>query len=611
MLFSPRKLTLSNFKAIRGVLEYEFETAPGLYFVAGRNEVQPRMGPNGVAKSTVFVDAMSWALQGQTSRAKSPGSDVENWSVDKGSVGVAFEFQIGDRCHTVERRRRPNKLLLDGEPCTQEEIDKLLPLSDSALRRTLLIGQFATMFLDLRPEDKSRIFSETLGLDVWLGASDSAGRKLSDAQRSVAKAREDLAGFEASLAEVHDQFEQAKTRKGEFEEQRSVKLANLRREKSKLLADMHETADNLDRVKGSGAAASRRELRRKLVPLQQRERELVADVAQLKAAADSAEVARRQMDSQLSKYRSDSKTCPECGQNVTEQHIVDKRRELEQHLREHDEAYVKVQARRRTLESEALPAAKKAVDEATEELAEVEISYAELEKWEMLDQLQQTNLSSWNERIEEVQTEANPFTSSIERLGDRIDSLRESRTRVKTEIADLEKSTDVYQFWQQGFREIRLEQIDSTLIELEIAANRHAEELGLEDWELQFSTERETARGSISHKFNVTLFPPDQDKPVSWESYCGGESQRLQLGTTFGLAEVLLSRAGIQTDIEVLDEPTHHLSAEGIDDLLSCLKDRAIEHGRRIYVIDHHMLDKGAFDGTITVVKDKQGVRLE
>jgi DNA repair exonuclease SbcCD ATPase subunit len=65
----------------------------------------------------------------------------------------------------------------------QADVDKLLPLSDAALRKTLLLDQFGTMFLSLRPEEKSRIFSETLNLDVFIRSAERASVALKDVSK--------------------------------------------------------------------------------------------------------------------------------------------------------------------------------------------------------------------------------------------------------------------------------------------------------------------------------------------------------------------------------------------------------------------------------------------
>jgi energy-coupling factor transporter ATP-binding protein EcfA2 len=110
----------------------------------------------------------------------------------------------------------------------------------------------------------------------------------------------------------------------------------------------------------------------------------------------------------------------------------------------------------------------------------------------------------------------------------------------------------------------------------------------------------------VSHAFSIFLFPPGQSKAVSWDSYSGGEAQRWQLAVTFALSEVLLSRAGITPDFEILDEITNHLSDIGVDDLLECLSERAHTLQRRIFLIDHRVLSKGDFDGIVSVVKTSE-----
>jgi ABC-type transport system involved in cytochrome bd biosynthesis fused ATPase/permease subunit len=72
----------------------------------------------------------------------------------------------------------------------------------------------------------------------------------------------------------------------------------------------------------------------------------------------------------------------------------------------------------------------------------------------------------------------------------------------------------------------------------------------------------------------------------------------------------LLARAGLSTNIEWLDEPTKHLSDEGVEDLLELLKERAVETGRSIYFVDHHLLDKGLFNSTIFIEKNENCSRI-
>jgi DNA repair exonuclease SbcCD ATPase subunit len=185
---------------------------------------------------------------------------------------------------------------------------------------------------------------------------------------------------------------------------------------------------------------------------------------------------------------------------------------------------------------------------------------------------------------------------------------------VKDDLKDVLGSLEVtelsagrFKYWVGAFKEIRLSLIDEVLQELEIASSEHAARLGLVDWEIKFQTERENKSGDISYGFNVLLYPPAQKEPVRWESYSGGESQRWQLATTFGLAEVLLARAGITSSLEIYDEPSQHLSPEGVDGLIEVLGERSIDERKTIFYLDHASLDRGLFNGIFTVIKDKAG----
>src|SRR5215471_1956295 len=229
-LFSLEELKVTNFRTVKGTVKLSFSQKPGLYFVAGRNELHPRLGANDAGKSTLFCESLSWLLQGRTSRSNRPGGDIVHWGAQGETAGVEGLFRLGGVPYRLERFRNPSRLRMNGETVTQADIDKLLPLSDSALRRTLLIDQFGTIFLGLGPENKSRIFSETLNLDLWVKAADLAGKQLAEAERALTSNEQGLAVTIAALAEVKDQREDAVKREDSFEDERIASLKKVKAE---------------------------------------------------------------------------------------------------------------------------------------------------------------------------------------------------------------------------------------------------------------------------------------------------------------------------------------------------------------------------------------------
>jgi hypothetical protein len=54
---------------------------------------------------------------------------------------------------------------------------------------------------------------------------------------------------------------------------------------------------------------------------------------------------------------------------------------------------------------------------------------------------------------------------------------------------------------------------------------------------------------------------------------------------------------------------TSYISAEGIENVLDFLRQRALDLNRKIYLIDHHV-GVGDFTSTVQIVKDGSGIHI-
>lgn len=182
-------------------------------------------------------------------------------------------------------------------------------------------------------------------------------------------------------------------------------------------------------------------------------------------------------------------------------------------------------------------------------------------------------------------------------------------TTLEADVAMLNEDHVALSFWVGGFKRVRLFIVEQALQQLELEINNCLGSLGLLDWHIKLDVERENKSGGITKGFTVMVYPPDAKAPVKLEAYSGGETQRLRLAGNLGLANLIMERAGLRSTVEVLDEPSQHLSDEGLLDLADTLAERALVTGKRIFIIEHNLLDY-AFAGTITVVKGPDGSRL-
>lgn len=610
MLLSLRSIAATNFRGVRSEVSLDFSRlSAGLYFVRGQR-IEGRLGSNGAGKSTLFSELMTWVLQGRLSRSARPGSSVENRGGGKPTLGKVV-FSIDGTEHLLQRTRNPNNLFINDRKVEQLEMDSLLPLGDDTLHKTVLLDQFGSRFLDMKPEAKSGMFSEALGLNRWLDAAERAQKRSTAAANRLQNTEAKINACERALAEVKAQLKEAIEREEAFDDDKLDKVKAFRDRAAQTAQDAQKAERAALLAKKRYTATGGHENARLTLQNTRVQRDkLRGELADARAELASAIRAVKSKQEELKKYDGDDPVCPECGQTVTAGHRKEMREAVERSLTAAIEKRDSWARECPLIEAEFNTLDLRIGIEQSELDAIVSLqrdAEAAAREYEVLTRLTEVAVN----QLKTEEEQKNPFTVQCDRLEKRVYELRKEVKELNLSADADNEELEACKYWVNGFRAIRLEQLDTALLELETATNRHAEALGLENWEIQFATEKEKKTGGIRHGFVVFLFPPGADEPVPWETYSGGEGQRWQHAATFGLAEVLLARAGIEVDFEVIDEPTQHLSAEGVDDLLACLSDRARELGRRIFLIDHNVLDRGYFDGVINVIREGDEVRVE
>lgn len=102
--------------------------------------------------------------------------------------------------------------------------------------------------------------------------------------------------------------------------------------------------------------------------------------------------------------------------------------------------------------------------------------------------------------------------------------------------------------------------ISEVLTQLELEVNNKLFQLGLQDWKVLFAVEGLTKGGKVKKGFTVTIITPYNLEPVNWNAWSGGESQRLRLAGSLGIADLITSRCPYVPTFEVFDEPSSYLS---------------------------------------------------
>lgn len=520
-------ISMVNFRSCREEQVFRFPEGPGLFYLQGRN---------GAGKSTVW-DALYWVLFEKTSKGLKAG-EVCNWAASKGVVvEVGFGDWDGGMPVVVRRTWGPNTWTLttlfneqvDLTKDTTNPVLERLRMGFLAFQQCCVMPQGRDLFLDLKPEPKAALYSELLGLDRWLDASQRASDTAADLDHQVQQ-------LEKQMAKVRGQIEEArdtdyKQERIEWQRARDRDLDALTASYTDRLAERDWFSQELQRI------------RKELVRAQE-------DV-------DFYVINRKE-----------APTCPECGQLVVDASHVDGERA----------AFAVLEDLRRAERSHT-----NSVAMCEKDLDQIESKVERLEK----------ELNPWATRQQEAEGRVRHLEELLEGLAARFDALLGRSSLCRS--------------WVRWFKDLRLSQIGESLTQLELEVNSAAGDLGLVNWTLQFDVDRETARGSLQRGFHVGVLSPYNTKLVPWEVWSGGEAQRLRVATQMGLASQGRAHTGTQFPLEVWDEPTDGMEAEGVQGLLDALAERAQREHRQIWVVDHTKLGYPGFTGVAVASKGRRG----
>ncbi len=593
------RLTLRDFKEYRGrhVLDIA-KLGNGLQYVRGQNLVDT-LGSNGAGKSTLW-DAFLWCLTGRTTRGLR-GTDVRTWE-GKANADVTLSFRIDGKLHKVRRSTEKNGLWLDGEITSQDAIDRLIRLTAINLPHTLVLGQKRDLFFDLKPADKLQILSETCNLDRW----DERAKRAGDAAKEVGKQIDgleanlqllssQLAGEENSLEDMQRKSRDWETERSSGAGDREKRIKGLEKSRADAVKEQgtHDLAYD-------GAETELRALRGDLQKKHAEHQEIVARVAKYKAERD-------QTKKTLADLKQIPDVCPTCGQKIMDREEARKHAnaeafELSTALDLARTRFRKWAEKRDEMNETILRLRKAELDFGTKsDMAKDK--YDHLTK-HIADIDQQIAVLKAQDRSDEQ----NPYEETVRNIRSSIKSLRREINETKDDQERLSRREVRTKYWVEGFKLVRLYLLQEILEELQEVTQNMLPAFGLNGWIVEYDIERETKTGTISTGLNVRILKPGMSKAIKWESWSGGENQRLLIVGALALSEVLLRHAGVDCDFIVLDEPTRHMSKEGIGDVVEHLLE--LGRDRPVFFTDHATVESSRFAHTITVTKDANGSSL-
>ncbi len=603
-----KTLQFTNFKSFNGQHSFSFDRPPGLYFLTGRNELEPSLGANGAGKSTLF-DALYWCLYGKSLRNLKAGN-IHTWESDDNSTRVNMHCDNNLIC----REWSPNSLTLNGETLTQDSLSQSIGINEDEFKHAIIHPQFGDMFFDLAATPKLQLFSNILGLDYWMDLSVKSTRKFSDVNVRIFSYEKNIARIEGKIGVLRYNIKDLKKSKERFRIDTEKNIKKMEIEINQSEEELRDAEENLK--------VNKRQRKNMKGILKINSNEILKRARELKKFLDKNRHLRYNLfdvektigltSDELKRWKHLVGDCITCKQKVSKKHVNVQRSILKKKLISLEEERVSAELSQKSFEETKKEEEKKLL-KMRENFDEIKDNGIILERkfieYNSDVKYYGISLSKLKKQLYDYKNEPNPYEENLNSTKLRIKTYKKLISEAKLDVTKLEKRRNGYEYWVKGFKDVRLFLLEECLTQLEIEVNNNLNQLGLHDWYVEFDVERETKSGTISKGFQVQIKSPRNDKPVPWEAWSGGESQRLRLAGSMGLSNLILNRSNVVSNIEVWDEPTQFLS--GVDDLLNLLYQRAHDQQKQIWLVDHRSIDFGGFEFVVTIVKDENGSRIE
>lgn len=580
-------IELKHFKSFTSA-HIDMHRDPGLRMIFGENRREPRLGANGAGKSTIW-DAVCFCLSGRSVRGKRATDLV---TTGKKTTEVSTCWLIDDEEHVVKRFGPPERVYLDGELTDQVTVDVLMGLSRDRFLSSVLFGQAKSLFIDLPVPERGDLLDQVLGLGFWMRAADLASSKWNAAGVQMQRLQRETSRLEGAIEELPS-------------EENLRQLASDRDEQ--IARQVEEQEAKRPTLNDEYRRLRRAELALKSVV--EKEGDVKSRLSTLNTQASEDEKQIAVLDSEICHlsdriefFDEDNGTCPTCGQEISpefaDKHVHELRADAEDKVTSIDKL-------RKRLDSTIIK-----MDIVRDELRALTTASADRHRAALAASSKKSEISIVDNRIQVLRGQVNPYHAQIKQAAVRRLELTAQLDSKRAEENELSMRVDLLDFWRQGFRRVRIFCLTRVLAELEVETMSAARSLGLVGWHIGFQGETETKSGTVRLGIQAVVQSPEAKR--DFDSWSPGEGQRVRCASALGLASLIQRHSGVVYDLEVWDEPSAWLSAEGIDDLFECLRERAYSRNKSIWVVDPRVgLSHGGFDEVWNVVKTEEGSRVD
>jgi DNA repair exonuclease SbcCD ATPase subunit len=583
-----KKIKLKNFLSI-GDDWVELDIKPGLTFITGHNH--DKNSSNGVGKSALFTDSFFFSLYGHTLRRLNK-KEIGN-NVTKGVCKTVISFDVIDNDRKDEyalmRQLAPAKMQLvkNGEDITQniretdDVIEKIISANSDVFKYAVVMTLNDSVgFMNQNRNERRKFVESILRLGVFADMSKLHSKLVTESRKDYEVASGRLGDAKRNLLQYEEQ-----TRKQT--ERREEKLREL---KNRLQSNTGEI-ERLDLILKNIIIPDVDKIQENKKLIETKQKELYDAKDTILTNATKIKIEIQQAHTRIKHIESHGPSCATCERPFTDddkKHDIEEITNLKASIESLNEKQTKWSTAKAEVEDRILKC-NKAINEYNEK-----IRFADGKKSEKKSITSRVNqLKEWNETIQadldHVNVDDENFVELINNVCNNINDLQK---QVDTETDKIE-TLEIVKFLlsEEGIKKFIVKKI---LKLLNSRLSHYLKKLNA------------PCTCSFNDLFEESIVN-DKGIECSYEAFSGGERKRIDLAMLFTFQDLRRLQSDTSINISVYDELIDSaLSSEGVECVISMLKERSMKYNEAMYIITHRKENVTATNGANLILLEKK-----
>ena len=518
------------------------------------------VGKNGVGKSSVITDTLTFVLYGKPYRKISKSSIVN--SINKKNCLVELDFEKNNVSYTVKRGISPNifEIYKNGQLLNQnadsadyQKIleDEILQMNYNSFVQTIIIGKKYVPFMQLNTSDRRNLIEELFDINYFTEMNANLKIKSKLNKELINELKYKIDNCNNLIKNEENNLSILKNQNNQLIEKYKDDISDYQNNISSNGEKISKLKDNYKNLKNN-----------------------IIDITSVNESINKINIYENTLLNENIKLNKEnnfyntSNKCSVCKQNIDidfKNNIINNN---ETKLKENNEKLEKLKTKRIEL-TEKLNNTNKFNNELTEKLNNINNLYNKL----------LTENDNYTKLISKINNDLEKLNDKDNIINDKENNLKKLKTELENYTKQFDNANTNQTYYDIVLNILKDDGLKTYLVKifLPIINDTLSKYMDIFNFNCSFT---------LDEQFNEVIKSRFRDK-FTYYNFSEGEKLRIDLALLFVFREIAKTRNSVNTNILILDEVLDSsLDEDGVNGFLNIL--RTIESDKDVFIISHH-----------------------